>query len=164
MTATVPDGIDPDDEVSTQLAIAQTIADLADVVAVAPIDISADGTLAAFQVIPADGPNSESTEQLVRDLRALPELEGGIRSGSQGRRRSTSTSRRISRDILPLYLAVVVGLSLLIMIVVFRSLLVPIIATAGFVLSLFATYGALVAVFQWGWWLRCSASRRPARS
>lgn len=52
---------------------------------------------------------------------------------------------------LPIYLVVVVGLSLLIMILVFRSLLVPLIATAGFVLSLFATYGLIVAVFQFGW-------------
>ena len=52
---------------------------------------------------------------------------------------------------LPLYLLVVVGLSLLILIVVFRSILLPLIATGGFVLSLFATYGLIVAVFQFGW-------------
>lgn len=57
-------------------------------------------------------------------------------------------------DVLPLYLCVVIGLSLLIMIGVFRSLLVPLVATGGFVLSLFATYGATVAVFQWGWFAR----------
>ena len=44
-------------------------------------------------------------------------------------------------DALPVYLAVVVGLSLIIMILVFRSLLVPLIATVGFVLSLFAAFG-----------------------
>ena len=40
------------------------------------------------------------------------------------------------------YLAVVIGLSILIMIVVFRSLLVPLIATGGFLLSFFAALAA----------------------
>ena len=40
-----------------------------DVAAVAPIGQSADGRTLAFQVVPKDGPNSESTEELVRDLR-----------------------------------------------------------------------------------------------
>ncbi|WP_348535003.1 MMPL family transporter [Pseudolysinimonas kribbensis] len=54
-------------------------------------------------------------------------------------------------SILPTYLAVVVGLSLIIMLVVFRSLLVPVMATAGFVLSFLAALGAMTAVYQWGW-------------
>ena len=53
-------------------------------------------------------------------------------------------------DALPLYLALVIGLSLLIMVVVFRSIFVPLIATGGFILSLFAAFGAVVAIFQWG--------------
>jgi RND superfamily putative drug exporter len=52
---------------------------------------------------------------------------------------------------LPIYIIVVIGLSLIILIGVFRSILVPIIATGGFILSLLATYGVLVVVFQWGW-------------
>jgi RND superfamily putative drug exporter len=52
---------------------------------------------------------------------------------------------------LPVYLAVVVGLSIIILMVAFRSILIPIKATIGFLLSVFAMFGALVAVFQWGW-------------
>ena len=51
---------------------------------------------------------------------------------------------------LPVYLALVVGLSLLILIVVFRSILVPLTATLGFVLSLLATFGGITAIFQNG--------------
>ena len=51
-------------------------------------------------------------------------------------------------DALPLYLGVVVGLSLLIMVLVFRSILVPLIATGGFVLSMFAAMGGVVAIYQ----------------
>jgi len=105
----------------------------------------------AFQVVPAEGPNSVSTEKLVRALRELPPVEGDIHLGVSGQ---TAINLDISAnlaDVLPLYLLVVVGLSLLIMVLVFRSLLVPLIATGGFILSLFATYGAITALFQWGW-------------
>ena len=54
-------------------------------------------------------------------------------------------------DALPLYLTVVIGLSLLLLVLVFRSILVPVVATAGFMLSLLAAFGAVVAIYQWGW-------------
>ncbi|WP_447911655.1 MMPL family transporter [Microbacterium phyllosphaerae] len=151
VTATLDDAVSDDDLLATQVEVAQKIADQDDVVAVAPIATSDDNTLLAFQVLPAEGPNSASTEKLVQDIRALPQLDGGITLGVAGQAATNIDISEALAGVLPLYLVVVVGLSLLIMIVVFRSLLVPIIATGGFVLSLFATYGLIVAVFQWGW-------------
>ena len=151
VTATLDDAVDDDDLLATQVEIAQTLSDQDDVVGVAPIATSDDNTLLAFQVLPAEGPNSASTEKLVQDIRALPQLDGGITLGVAGQAATNIDISEALAGVLPLYLVVVVGLSLLIMIVVFRSLLVPIIATGGFVLSLFATYGLIVAVFQWGW-------------
>ena len=151
VTATVPGGASDDDLLATQVQIARALAAQDDVVAVAPIASSDDGTLLAFQVLPADGPNSISTAELVQDLRALPPVDGDITLGVAGQ---AATNIDISEGLsaaLPIYLAVVVGLSLLIMMVVFRSLLVPLIATGGFILSLLATYGLITAVFQFGW-------------
>lgn len=151
VTATIPGGLDADKVTSTQLDIARTLADQPDVVAVAPIAVSEDRELMAFQVVPKEGPNSVSTEKLVNTLRDLGPVEGDLRLGVSGQ---TAINLDISANlaaVLPLYLLVVVGLSLLIMILVFRSLLVPLIATGGFILSLFATYGAITALFQWGW-------------
>ena len=51
---------------------------------------------------------------------------------------------------LPKYIAVVVGLALLLLTVVFRSVLVPIKAAAGFLLSIGAAMGLVVWVFQDG--------------
>jgi uncharacterized membrane protein YdfJ with MMPL/SSD domain len=51
---------------------------------------------------------------------------------------------------LPRYIAVVVGLALLLLTVVFRSDWVPIKAAAGFLLSIAAAMGAVVWVFQDG--------------
>lgn len=151
VTATIDGGVADDELLATQVQIAQTLADLDDVVAVAPIATSDDNTLLAFQVLPTEGPNSESTEELVHDIRALPAIDGTITLGVAGQAAINIDISQSLNDVLPSYLAVVVGLSLLIMIVVFRSLLVPLIATGGFVLSLFATYGLIVAVFQFGW-------------
>jgi len=127
---------------------ATTIAELDGVAAVAPIAQSEYG-LWAFQVIPEAGPNSETTEQLVRELRETRHDTEYF--GVAGQAAINIDISENLAEVLPLYLLVVVGLSVLIMILVFRSLLVPIIATGGFILSLLATFGGLVAVFQWGW-------------
>lgn len=151
VTATLPSGLEDDQVTGAQLLVARELAAMDDVVAVAPIAVSDDNSLAAFQVVPEEGPNSTSTETLVRELRQLPPLDDGITLGVAGQAAINIDISEGLADVLPLYLVVVVGLSFLIMVMVFRSLLVPLIATAGFVLSLFATYGAVTAVFQWGW-------------
>ncbi len=151
VVAETPEAIAEADQVAAQVQLGTLLADRDDVVAVAPVAVSDDGRVFAFQVIPADGPNSESTEALVHELRDASPLEGGITLGVAGQASGNIDVSQKLADALPVYLAVVVGLSLLIMVLVFRSLLVPIIATAGYVLSLFAALGAVTAIYQWGW-------------
>ncbi len=134
-----------------QAALARLLMDQQDVVAVAPIAVSADRDVLAFQVVPAEGPTSVSTEELVHHLRDLSPLSDGVELGVAGQASGNIDISSKLAGVLPIYLAVVVGLSLLILILVFRSVLVPLVATAGFVLSLFAALGAVVAVYQWGW-------------
>ncbi|HEY2642876.1 MAG TPA: MMPL family transporter [Galbitalea sp.] len=151
VAASLPPGLDSEQIAAQQLAISKKIDALDNVDAVVPIGVSKDETLAAFEVLPTGGPNDESTAQLVRDLRALKSPGTSSTLGVAG---TASGNIDVSDKIaaaLPIYLAVVVGLSLIILIGVFRSILVPIIATGGFILSLLATYGVLVVVFQWGW-------------
>jgi RND superfamily putative drug exporter len=159
VTATLPDAVAEDEVVATQADLADWLMGVDDVVAVAPVGVSDERDFLAFQVVPSDGPSSESTEALVHELRgqspiggdaASADLDGvelGVAGGASG---NIDISAKLA-GVLPLYLGVVVGLSLLILILVFRSILVPLIATAGFVLSLFAAFGATVAIFQWGW-------------
>lgn len=134
-----------------QAAVAQRLAEFSDVVAVAPAGTSEDGAVLAFQVLPAEGPASVSTEDLVRSLREASPLEGGITIGVAGQTSGNIDISETLADALPVYLLVVIGLSLLIMIVVFRSLYVPLVATGGFVVSYFAALGVVVAIYQWGW-------------
>jgi len=161
VVATFPDGLDDDQVLDAQLDVARTLADQDAVVAVAPVAVSDDNRIGAFQVVPAEGPNSVSTETLVRDLRQLPPVDGDIALGVAGQAAINIDISEGLADVLPIYLVVVVGLSFLIMIMVFRSILVPLIATAGFVLSLFATYGAVTAVFQWGWFAELLGVHNP---
>lgn len=155
VTADLPTGLDDEGVRANQLAVARDLAAQDGVVAVAPIGVSDDSTLAAFQVVPVGGPNSVTTDELVRDLRALPPVDGKIGLGVSGQAAINIDVSNGLGEALPGYLAVVVGLSFLIIAMVFRSLVVPLLATGGFILSLFATFGALTAVFQWGWlgWL-----------
>mgnify|MGYP001615200456 FL=1 len=155
VVAQTPDAVAEADQLRTQIEVAAVLAEQSDVVAVAPVGVSDDGTVFAFQVIPHDGPASESTEQLVHTLRDLSPIDtdgqGEVSLGVAGQASGNIDVSEKLADALPIYLLVVVGLSLIIMIVVFRSLLVPLIATAGYVLSLFAALGAVTAIYQWGW-------------
>jgi RND superfamily putative drug exporter len=150
VVATLDEPVTDDTLVAEQLRLGELLRDQGDVTAVAPIGASEDQELLAFQVVPATGPSDEETEQLVRDVRDL-RADGVSSFGVAG---ATSGNIDVSAQLssaLPVYLAVVVGLSLLILVLVFRSILVPLTATLGFVLSLFATFGGLTAIFQWGW-------------
>lgn len=157
VTAEPATPVDADDELAVmalQVQIEDALAELPDIAAIAPVGVSDDGQLLAFQIVPEDGPSSVSTEQLVAALRALSPIDTANGEAVLGVAGQASGNIDISETIenaLPLYLAVVIGLSILIMIVVFRSLLVPLIATGGYLLSLFAALGATTAIYQWGW-------------
>ena len=155
VTADLPGG--PDEESAQanaeryQHEVAEAIHSHDDVAAVAPIDVTEDGTLAIFQVLPVEGPASESTEELVHDLRAMEPVHGTGTLGVAGMASGNIDISATLSDALPTYLAVVVGLSLVILLLVFRSIFVPVVATLGFILSYFAALGGVVAVYQWGW-------------
>lgn len=153
VVADLPKAISEDDVTATEVTIGQAIAKNDDVKAVLPIGASKDRDIIAFQVKPAGGPDSVSTETLVKDLRSqqVSVDDGKATLGVAGNASANiDVSEKLS-NVLPLYLAVVVGLSLIILIIVFRSFLVPITATAGFILSVLASFGGLTAIYQFGW-------------
>lgn len=136
--------------------VADKIADRGDVEQALPAMATDDGTKGAIQIIPTSAPSDEKTVDLIaylRDSDNRKEL-----AGSDATTLAVTGSTALQNDIneklaaaLPQYLAVVVGLSLILLVVAFRSILVPIKATIGFLLSVLAMFGAMVAVFQWGW-------------
>ena len=151
VTATVPGGVQKDDLTARERSIGAKLYAVDDVKAVAPIGASSDGSMIAFQVVPGSGPTSARTEQLVRDLRDASPLSGNVKLGVAG---NASGNIDISEKLaaaLPVYLAIVVGLSFLILMLAFRSLLVPLLAAGGFIMSVLAAFGGVTAIFQWGW-------------
>ncbi|MCG5434287.1 MMPL family transporter [Mycobacterium sp. MYCO198283] len=126
----------------------------ADVLAVTPAQLNADGTGALISVIPRSGPTAPETQELVDRIRALePGLaeRTGLQYGITGQTAILADLSESLMSALVPYLALVLGLAFLVLMVVFRSLLVPLTATLGFLLSIGATFGATVAVFQLGW-------------
>ncbi|MEU0883122.1 MMPL family transporter [Lentzea sp. NPDC005914] len=136
---------------ATATKAAEPISKMADVALVTPAQPSPDGSAAMVTVIPKSGPDSTATEQLVADLRAeLSGVDGGKAYVTGATAVSVDVATSLDRA-LPIYLAVVVGLALVLLILVFRSLLVPLVGVLGFLLTIGASLGATVAVFQWGW-------------
>ncbi|NUT99682.1 MAG: MMPL family transporter [Saccharothrix sp.] len=121
-----------------------------DVAVVAPPRATDDHSAAQLAVIPKSGPTSEATEQLVTDLRAKLATADGDAYVTGATAVSVDVATTLDRA-LPVYLAVVVGLALLLLVLVFRSLLVPLVGVLGFLLTVGTSLGATVAVFQWGW-------------
>jgi RND superfamily putative drug exporter len=130
------------------------ISKLDDVATAAPAAFNPAGDTAIIGVIPRSAPSSDATKTLVSDIRDLAQ-DNKDTTGADGMVTGTTAlnidvSDKFTAALMP-YLAVVVGLAILVLILVFRSILVPVKAAVGFLLSVLASFGALVAVFQWGW-------------
>ncbi|MBO1266447.1 MMPL family transporter [Arthrobacter cavernae] len=149
-----PAGLSEDEARNKQFDVADELRSVDNVIAAAPLALSEDRRTAIFQVIPKEGPASASTVQVVSELRAKGKEireSTGVTIGLTGQ---TAGNVDVSEKLgaaLPPYLAIVVGLSLILLLLVFRSIVVPLLATGGFLLSLAAAFGAVVAVYQWGW-------------
>ncbi|MFE4195299.1 MMPL family transporter [Paenarthrobacter sp. NPDC056912] len=149
-----PDGLSETDAKNKQFDVADQLRSVENVVAAVPVALSEDRRTAVFQVIPKEGPASAGTVQVVSELRAKGSAiqdDLGVTIGLTGQ---TAGNIDVSAKLgaaLPPYLAIVVGLSLILLLLVFRSIVVPLLATGGFLLSLAAAFGAVVAVYQWGW-------------
>ncbi|MEU8185323.1 MMPL family transporter [Micromonospora sp. NPDC049044] len=142
-----------DDAQATAAAVPQVTAMIQrteNVLAVAPPQLSPDGKTALLGVIPKTGPTDEATETLVHDVR---DAVGGVKGVEVLLTGATAVGIDVSEklsDALPIYLLLVVGLSVLLLMLVFRSLLVPLKAALGFLLTVAATFGITVAIFQQG--------------
>jgi uncharacterized membrane protein YdfJ with MMPL/SSD domain len=123
------------------------------VAAVSPATQNEAGDLTVVKVTPATGPASDETKDLVTALRDKADEikdETGIQAFVTGTTALNIDTADTLNAALPKYVAVVVGLALLLLMVVFRSVLVPIKAAVGFLLSIAAAMGVVVWIFQDG--------------
>jgi putative drug exporter of the RND superfamily len=131
------------------------VEDTPDVAAVAPPRLNDAGDAATIGVIPKSSPQDERTSELVSRLRdeVLPAATAGsgLKVYVGG---ATATFDDLAGKIagrLPIFIALVIGLSVILLMAVFRSLWVPLVSAAFNLLSILAAYGVVVAVFQDGW-------------
>ncbi|MGW4944200.1 MMPL family transporter [Actinoplanes sp. NPDC004185] len=118
--------------------------------AVTPPNLSQDKLTALLGVLPRTGPTDEATEDLVHDVR---DRVAGIANADVSLTGQTAVGIDVSEKLsaaMPVYLLLVVGLSVLLLMLVFRSILVPLKAALGFLLTVGATFGVTVLVFQEG--------------
>ena len=135
-------------------ALEEAVADTPGIASVAPASVSEDGEMATIFAIPSTAPQDARTSALLEELRAdviptatadtpLKVYVGGNTAGF------VDISDKVAGR-LPLFIAVVIGLSVLLLVMVFRSLWIPLVSAVFNLLSVAAAYGVVVAVFQEG--------------
>jgi RND superfamily putative drug exporter len=121
---------------------------------VSPAVPSRDGEMAAITAVPTTSPQDARTSDLLGKLRddvipaatkstALKVYVGGNTAGFQD-----FSDKVASR--LPVFIAMVIGLSVILLIAAFRSLWIPLVSAVLNLLSIGAAYGVVTAVFQKG--------------
>ena len=113
------------------------------------------GAIDVITVIPTTSPQSSATANLVDTLRAhvIPDILGGtgIQAHIGGEVAVNVDFANVLTAKLPLFLAVIVGLSFLLLLLAFRSLLIPFTAAVMNLLAAAASFGVVTAFFEWGW-------------
>ena len=135
--------------------LAAALRDTPGIESVAPPAPSDDGEMATIFAIPTTAPQDAKTSDLLERLRedTIPAAVAGtpLKVYVGG---NTATFEDLSDKVasrLPLFIAVVIGLSVLLLIAAFRSIWVPLASAAMNLLSIGAAYGVVTAVFQEGY-------------
>ena len=110
---------------------------------------------ASITVYPTTAPASVQTYNLVTHLRdeviAPIERASGANVYVGGWTATQVDSAQVTSDRLPVFIAVVIGVSALLLLLVFRSLVIPIQAAIMNLLTIAASLGFVQAIFERGW-------------
>ena len=119
------------------------------------VGLSEDGQAAQVMVSPQTSPTDTATVGVASALRDATERIEDATGADLGMTGLTAVQLDITErleEAMPVYLAIVVGLAILLLFLVFRSLLVPLVAALGFLLSVGSAFGLTVLVWQQGLW------------
>ncbi|MFB9391159.1 MMPL family transporter [Streptomyces coeruleoprunus] len=137
-------------------AVRQALAAAPGIAAVSPpIPVGEGGAVSTVIAYPDSAPQAEETSELVERLRTevLPPVER--KTGADvlvgGPTAATEDFAATVAGRMPLFVAIVVGLSALLLLVVFRSVLIPLKAALLNLVSIGAALGVITLVFQYGW-------------
>lgn len=147
----------PEDSAASQAQLerlAGALQQTENVAAVMPPTVSEDGALASIVLIPGTSPQDAATSKLLQRLRTsvIPEAVAGtpLKVFVGGNTASFEDFSGKVADRLPVFIAFVIGLSVLLLMAAFRSIWIPLVSALFNLLSVGAAYGVVVAVFQDG--------------
>ncbi|MEK4560907.1 MMPL family transporter [Staphylococcus sp. FSL K6-3157] len=129
------------------------INDMDNVELVTEPQLSGSKDYAMMAVIPKKGPNAESTNTLVHDLRDYNDKAKDnydFKTEVAGQSVINIDMSQKLNEAIPLFAGVIVALAFILLMVVFRSIIIPLKAVLGFVLSLAATLGFTTLIMQEG--------------
>jgi RND superfamily putative drug exporter len=133
--------------------VAAGLRGLDDVATLGRPTVNRAGDTAILSLTPRSGPSTDATKQLVADVRDRArglERQTGTRVLVTGQTAvNIDVVDRLGKALIP-FLAVIIGLALILLTIAFRSILVPLTAIGGFLLTIGAAFGALVGIFQQG--------------
>lgn len=144
---------DPDTQAQLE-ALRSSLEQVDGVASVSPPAPSEDGEMATIFLIPETAPQDEATSRLLDTLRndtvpgATADTPLNVYVG--GNTASFEDMSTKVSDRLPVFIAVVIGLSVVLLMAAFRSFWIPLISAGFNLLSVGAAYGVVVAVFQDG--------------
>ena len=143
----------PGDEAALQ-QISDGLREQDGIAQVMPPQLNKAGNTATMIAFPATTAQDERTDELVKTARneTLPPIEDatGARVSIGGATATNLDFSKTIREKLPLFIGVVVGLSLILLLVVFRSVLIPIKAGLFNLLSITGAFGVITFIFQDG--------------
>jgi putative drug exporter of the RND superfamily len=142
-------------ETEQQLARLRTaLEDSEGIASVSEPQPSEDGEMATIFAIPTTAPQDQRTSDLLQRLRddVIPQATAGtpLRAYIGGNTAGFEDFSDKVSSRLPLFIGVVIGLSVLLLIAAFRSLWIPLVSAVFNLLSIVASYGVVTAVFQDG--------------
>lgn len=129
------------------------IKDLDNVDMVAPPQLNENNDYALIGIIPKEGPNAESTNDLVHDLRDYNDQaqdQYNLETEVSGQSVINIDMSKKLNDAIPKFAGVIIALAFILLMLVFRSIIIPLKAVLGFVISLAATLGFTTLIMQDG--------------
>lgn len=133
--------------------LSDDISDMASVDMVTPAQLNESNEYALLAIIPKEGPNASSTNELVHELREYKDKaqeDYNLITEISGQSVINIDMSEKLNDAIPVFAGVIIVLAFFLLMIVFRSLIIPLKAVLGFVLSLTATLGFTTLIMQEG--------------
>ncbi len=141
-------------DLTTMQSLDASLKNQPDVLAVSPVQMSQDRSVAIIAVVAKSSPQDSKTTDLIDAIRTKYIPAVNLSNTQINVTGATAIYEDFSSTLsskIPGFIGVIVLLGSLLLMVAFRSIIIPIVAAFMNLLAAAAAFGIVVAVFQWGW-------------